>query len=213
MFVGVHQDYSSLDTIRRTGGIAPAEHWAENLRIIRETTKLARNLGLRRIGFHAGYIPAERNRPLHAAMLERVGEYADIADASGIELVIETAEPAVGTLLEFLNQLGRANVGVNFDPGNMHLYGNPDDPAAGLERLLPWVRQVHLKDARRANRAGEWGEELPLGQGQVDWPAIFRILAESGFKGPLLFERKVGPDPIGDLRQAQVFVRELLGRI
>jgi L-ribulose-5-phosphate 3-epimerase len=213
MFVGVRQDYTTLDSIRATGGIACDANWAENLEVIRQTSALAADLGIARIGFHAGYIPPKPADPRFGRMLERVGCYGDLVAEQGMELVMETAEPAVGTLEAFLNRLRRANVGVNFDPGNMYMYGNPDEPVEALRRLMKHVRQVHLKDACRANTAGEWGEETPLGEGQVDWPGIFRELATADFGGPLLLERKVGPDPIRDLSAAQARIAAVLRSI
>ena len=39
-------------------------------------------------------------------------------------------------------------MGVNFDPANMLLY-DKGDPIEALRLLGPWVRQVHIKDARK----------------------------------------------------------------
>ncbi len=46
MFGCVGEDYSTLETIRRTGGLAPDETWEQNLRNIQTAVALARQLGL-----------------------------------------------------------------------------------------------------------------------------------------------------------------------
>jgi len=59
------------------------------------------------------------------------------------------------------------NVKINFDPANMLLY-DMGDPIRAVELLGPDIRSVHVKDANRPTTPGEWGVEVPLGQGQVN---------------------------------------------
>ena len=47
MFGCVGEDYSTLETIRRTGGIAPDATWEQNWKNIQATATLARELGLK----------------------------------------------------------------------------------------------------------------------------------------------------------------------
>src|SRR6185369_4817941 len=55
MFGCVGEDYSTLETIRLTGGIAPDLTWAQNWKNIQATADLAKNLGLKLVTFHAGF--------------------------------------------------------------------------------------------------------------------------------------------------------------
>jgi sugar phosphate isomerase/epimerase len=82
-------------------------------------------------------------------------------------------------------------VGVNFDPANMLLY-DMGDPIRAIEILGPDITSVHCKDANRPTTPGEWGEEVPLGQGQVNMPAFIAALKRAGYNGPLVIEREVG---------------------
>ena len=63
------------------------------------------------------------------------------------------------------------NLKVNFDPANMLLY-DKGDPLRAVEILGPDIRSVHVKDANRTKVPGTWGEEVPLGQGQVNIKAV-----------------------------------------
>jgi sugar phosphate isomerase/epimerase len=56
---------------------------------------------------------------------------------------------------QLLKKLKRPNVGVNFDPANMILYGK-GDPIEALKVLGSWIRQVHLKDATQTKAPGTW---------------------------------------------------------
>jgi hypothetical protein len=89
--------------------------------------------------------------------------------ALGLETGQETAE----TLAHFLRKLDHRAVGVNLDPANMLLY-DKGDPVAAVRALGPWLKQCHLKDAVRTKVPGQWGEEVVLGTGQVDWKAFDR---------------------------------------
>ena len=51
---------------------------------------------------------------------------------------------------------------------------------------------------------------LPLGEGDVDFPAYFKALNDIGYKGFLTIEREVGDDPEGDIRKAADYIRSLI---
>ena len=63
MFGCVGEDYSTLDTIRLTGGIAPDATWEQNLENIRATVGIATALGLKLVTFHAGFVPHDPADP------------------------------------------------------------------------------------------------------------------------------------------------------
>ena len=54
------------------------------------------------------------------------------------------------------------------------------------------IRSVHVKDANRPAVPGNWGEEVPLGQGQVNIRQFVKTLQKVGYRGPLCIEREVG---------------------
>ncbi|MEZ6196194.1 MAG: sugar phosphate isomerase/epimerase family protein [Planctomycetota bacterium] len=202
MMQTVDEDYSSLESIRRTGGIAPDEHWDENLRLAEATADLAARLGLGLVTFHAGFIPHEAADPRREILLDRLRRLADVFAARDVALGLETGQESAGTLLEALDALDRPAVGVNFDPANMILY-DMGDPVAALDRLAPRVLQIHLKDATRTKVPGTWGEEVPLGRGEVDWDAFFGTVRARGLDVDLVIEREAGEERIADVRTAR----------
>jgi sugar phosphate isomerase/epimerase len=180
MFGCVGEDYATLETIRVTGGIAPDATWAQNWKNIQATADLARKLGLKLITFHAGFLPHEESDPDFAKLKQRLIQTADIFQARGITLGLETGQETAGVLFDFLHKLTKSNVGVNFDPANMILY-DKGNPIEALRKLGNWVRQVHIKDARHTKVPGTWGEEVPAGTGEVDWRTFFAALTQVGF--------------------------------
>jgi len=76
-----------------------------------------------------------------------------------------------------------------------------DDPIEALRKLVPHVQQVHVKDATRTAAKGQWGSEVVVGRGEVDWVAFVSILAEADFDGSYVFEREAGDNRLGDVTQ------------
>jgi sugar phosphate isomerase/epimerase len=203
MYSTIGEDYTTPETIRRTGGIVPDQHWEENLALAKVTAAKAAELGLPYVMAHAGFLPHDPSDPSFDKLAGRVATLARLFGEAGAGLLMETGQERADTLLEFLDEMkrrGADNVAVNFDPANMLLY-DMDDPIEAVAKLAPHVRQVHVKDAKRTQVKGQWGEEVVVGTGEVDWVAFVRILAGAGFDGSYIFEREAGDDRIGDIQK------------
>ena len=207
MFGCVGEDYSTLETIRLTGGIAPDATWPQNLKNIRATASLAESLGLKLVTFHAGFLPHDHGDPDFVKLAARLALAADVFAARKIELALETGQESARELAVMLRQVNRPNLGVNFDPANIILYGRDDVPGA-LQVLAPWIRQVHIKDARRTKTPGTWGEEVVVGTGDVDWRAFFAALQTAHFSGHVVIEREAGTNRIADIRAAKEIISQ-----
>ncbi len=211
------EDYSTLESIRRTGGVRSDEHWSENLEAAGANAELARRLGVGLVTFHAGFLPHDPASPLRAEMLERLRDIADEFAQRGVRIALETGQESAATLLGVLAELatvsgvrGAASVGVNFDPANMILYGM-GDPVAALRDLAAHVAQVHIKDAVPARAPGSWGEEVTAGTGAVDWEEFFGVLCRSLPGVDLMIEREAREDRVNDIRAAASLLRAGLG--
>jgi sugar phosphate isomerase/epimerase len=208
MFGCAGEDYTTLESIQATGGIAPDSTWAQNWKNIQATAALAQKLGLKLVTFHAGFLPHEEEDPRSAKLRQRLIEIADVFAARNIMLALETGQETAAVLVDFLQKLTRPNVGVNFDPANMILY-DKGNPIEELRRLGPWIRQVHIKDARRTKVPGTWGEEVVAGTGEVDWRAFFTALDQVAFSGNMCIEREAGNQRVADIRAARELVEKL----
>jgi L-ribulose-5-phosphate 3-epimerase len=207
MFGCVGEDYSTLDSIRRTGGIAPDATWEQNRQHLQAAAALASQLRLKLVTFHAGFLPHEESDPNFAKMLLRLGEVADAFAARQITLGLETGQETAPVLAGLLHRLQRPNVGVNFDPANMLLY-DKGDPIEAVRVLGPWLRQVHIKDALRTKVAGTWGKEVPAGTGEVDWPRFFATLKKLHFTGNFVIEREAGDQRVADICTGKAVVEK-----
>jgi L-ribulose-5-phosphate 3-epimerase len=209
MFGTIGEDYNSLESIRRTGGVIPDDTWEANLALARETVETARCLELDLVTFHAGFLPEDSSDPNYGKLLGRLRTLAEMFASAGITLAFETGQEDAEILLRFLDDLAAPNVGVNFDPANMILYAK-GDPVAGMRTLLPYLKQVHIKDAIATTEPGTWGSEVVVGTGQVDWPAFLGLLDEAGYSGALCIEREAGENRVAEILAAKRHVESIL---
>jgi L-ribulose-5-phosphate 3-epimerase len=77
------------------------------------------------------------------------------------------------------------------------------NPIEALGVLGDWIRQVHVKDANETRKPGTWGEEVPAGEGEVDWPLFFATLKKLRFAGPIVIEREAGNQRVADICAAK----------
>jgi L-ribulose-5-phosphate 3-epimerase len=208
MFGTIGEDYSTLESIKRTGGVVPDATWDENWHNIQSVAGIAQKLGLKLVTLHAGFLPHEPNDPAFKKLHQRITLIADLFAAKHIDLGFETGQESADTLREFLQHLNKPNVGVNFDPANMILY-DKGDPIAALRILGPWLKQCHIKDAVKTKVPGTWGEEVAVGAGQVDWRAFLQTVEQLGFKGDFAIEREAGEQRVADIRTAQQYLTRL----
>ena len=198
----IGEDYSTLNSIRLTGGIAPDATWEQNVKNISACAAIAKKMGLKLVTFHAGFLPPDESHPTFGKMLQRLDVVADIFMVQNILLGLETGQETAPELAGLLHKLNHPNIGVNFDPANMIMY-DQGDPVKALHILAPWIRQVHIKDARRTKVPGAWGPEVPVGTGEVDWRGFFSTFKHVVFNVNLAIEREYGHNRIADIRAAR----------
>jgi L-ribulose-5-phosphate 3-epimerase len=194
------EDYTSLASIRATGGILPDDCWPANRELFMRAADLTASLGVRWLTMHAGFI--ESDDPAQARRLrDRLVELADAAGQRGLVLLMETGQETAAGLRRFLEEASHPALGVNFDPANMILY-DKGDPVEAVRALGPWIKHIHVKDAVRTRQPGTWGSEVPWGEGEVGTEAFLRVLREVGFAGALAIEREAGDNRLGDIQLA-----------
>ena len=113
------------------------------------------------------------------------------------------------TLRDFLDGLHSTGVAVNLDPANFVMVTG-DDPVQAVYTLKDYIVHTHAKDGvklldgdpmviyhealpiEETIRQARYFEELPLGQGSVDFPAYLKALDDIGYRGFLTIEREAG---------------------
>lgn len=204
------EDYTSPQTIEKTGGFGDPSLRSERLERLRWGVARTLELGLDSITLHAGFLP-NIDSPKRSGLLDTLAQAGQIAAEKGVMLAFETGQETAELLKRTLEDLNAPNFKVNFDPANMLLY-DMGDPIRAVELLGDAIQSVHLKDAKRPKTPGTWGEEVPLGKGEVDIKAFVKALKRVGFTGPLVVEREVGDQEarIADVAYGLAYLKECL---
>lgn len=193
------ESYASIPICTRTVGFVPPETRREREARILEVSDFARLLSIPGVAVHIGCLPADPADPEYGAVLALVRRVCDRCLANGQTFALETGQEPAEELLAFLRAVDRPNIGVNFDPANMILYGS-GEPIEALHALKDFVLTVHCKDGTWPESPGEWGRETPLGEGAVGMERYVQALREIGYRGPLTIEREI----VGDAQRKDV---------
>ena len=185
---------------------------------------LAMDLETNVVTTHIGVVPDDTAHPRYAIMQNACGKLAEYADSMKAHFAIETGPEKALTLKTFLDGLHSTGVAVNMDPANFVMVTG-DDPVEAVYTLKDYIVHTHAKDGRRLHYVepevlygmvesemlqDESFIELPLGEGDVDFPNYLKALNEIGFQGFLTIEREVGDDPEGDIGAAVRFLTGLI---
>lgn len=189
------ESYADIPTVQQTIGLVPRATRDARLAEMKQISDFARFLGCDVIALHLGFVPEDSTDPEYQAVIEVTQDLCRYAKGNNQALHLETGQETAPALKQFISDCDCDNLFVNFDPANMILYGC-GEPIEALKHLGPLVRSVHCKDGKWAAKPGEeWGEEVPLGEGDVGMETYLRTLKEIGYEGPLTVEREIPQDP------------------
>ncbi|MEE2843600.1 MAG: sugar phosphate isomerase/epimerase family protein [Planctomycetota bacterium] len=189
------ESYADIPTVVETVGIVPPAMRAARVQEMKEIADFAHMLQCDVVALHLGFIPHDKSDPLYGEVVEVTRDILDHCKNNNQNLHLETGQETATGLLEFIGDVERDNLFINFDPANMILYGT-GEPIEALRQVGALVRSVHCKDATWADNPGvEWGAEVPLNDGAVGMEDYLRTLDAIGYTGPLTIEREISEDP------------------
>lgn len=189
------ESYADIPTVERTVGLVPPDLRAARTAEMKEISDFAQLLNCNVVALHLGFVPHDTAHPLYREVIDLTRDLCDHCRRNGQALHLETGQETADALLQFIQDVERDNLFVNFDPANMILYGT-GEPIAALRKIGRYVRSIHCKDGKWADRPGEeWGREMPLGEGDVGMENYLRTLQEIGYQGPLTIEREIPQEP------------------
>ncbi len=212
------ESYADIATTALTVGLVPEATRAARVQEMKEISDFTKLLGCTTVALHIGFVPEDSNSASYQDLITVTRDLLDHIKANGQNLHLETGQESADHLLHFIGDVQRDNLFINFDPANMILYGT-GEPIAALKQVGHLVRSIHCKDAKWAApevRGTGWGQEVPLGDGDVGMENYLRTLDAIGYAGPLTIEREIPQDPVrqkADIGQAVRLLTSLREKI
>jgi sugar phosphate isomerase/epimerase len=180
----------------------------------KEAMQMAFQLGASLVVNQVGPVPpdpaseeataADRRRwQLLVEVLTDLGHYGE---RCGARLAAETGTEPAQDVARLLAALPAGLIAVTLDPGNLIVNGF--SPLEAVDVLGSDIAHVHVKDAVRDLARGR-GQEVPVGRGMADFPALLAALEEHDYRGYLSIERIQSEDPIFEIGQAVKFLKNI----
>jgi sugar phosphate isomerase/epimerase len=149
---------------------------------------LARDLGVPVVHILSGPLPSgvgkEQAWPWFADAVRTAAAHAGgYGIVLGIEAIAGHMFCAIGDYHRLRAEMPDVPFRVNFDPSHLIVQG--EDPLRVVNELADQIAHVHLKDG--AGRFPEFAFP-PLGQGEIDFPAIADGLRRAGYAGAMSVE-------------------------
>jgi L-ribulose-5-phosphate 3-epimerase len=196
----------------RTIGIIPPEYRRARIDALNLAADFAQACGVPSVHTHLGFIPEDPNDPIYPTAIAAIKEVAQHCKDQGRMLLCETGEETPITMLRMIQDVGTGNVFVNLDTANLILYGK-GNPVDAMDVFGHLVRGIHAKDGLFPTNPHTLGDEVAIGTGRVDFPALFRKLKEVNYDRTITIERETeGPKQVADILHSKVFLQELIDK-
>lgn len=194
-----------------TNGLVPVEGIEEKMAAYRSAIDFAQMSKIPAIHSHFGFIPEDPMSPDYRFFLNNIRELALYAKERGVDIYFETGQETPIALIRTIRDVGTGNLFVNCDVANLVLYGKAN-PTDAIRMFGPLVKDLHIKDGTYPDREhpDQLGHEKPIPEGDVDFPAIIKILKEEGYKGSLTIEYELGDGTKEYMEKTRLYLQNLL---
>ncbi len=196
-----------------TLGLVPVEYRQMRIQNLCDGADFAKKLGITDVATHMGFIPENPNDPDFNGFCVAVREVAAHLKKNDQYLLFETGQETPVTMLRCFEKVGLDNLGVNLDTGNLILYGRAN-PVDALDVFGKYVRNLHAKDGLYPTNGHDLGKEVRLGDGKVDFKALFCKLKELGYDSYVTIEREISGEQQGkDIVHAKEYLESIIREV
>ncbi len=212
-------------------GLSIRAQQVERIELLKRVMDMGMDLGTNIVTTHIGVVPEDTAHERYKILQEACHELSEYGHKMGGYFAIETGPERTEVLGNFLRSFGSKAMCVNYDPANLIMVTG-DDPVVGIDHVSEFIVHTHAKDGIQLHKndpeyvygcfaegdidalnALDGFQELPLGQGDVNFVAYLRALNRIGYNGFLTIERECGDHPAEDIKMAVDFLKEIIKTI
>ena len=197
-----------------TVGLVPEKTRAQRIEDILKGAWFANEIGVKTLITHTGYISDDPADPVRVAVVDSFRHICREIKKYGQTFTFETGEYIPVTVVQFIKDIGEDNVGVNFDPANIITTGR-GEACVALKLLAPYIKGFHAKDGYYPQGTEPMADIVRVvGTGDVDFPALIKLLREIGYDGPLSIEHEVESDNRDqDIKDSKAYLESIIASI
>ena len=196
-----------------TLGLVPPEYRAMRVKELCDGADWAKKLGVTDVITHMGFIPENPNDPQFAPFCVAVRSVAGHLKKNDQWLLFETGQETPVTMMRCFEKVNMDNLGINLDTANLILYGRAN-PVDALDVFGKYVRNIHAKDGFYPTNGHSLGHEVRLGDGKVDFKALFKKLKELEYDGYVTIEREIwNEQQQPDIIHARDYLTEIINEV
>ncbi len=170
-----------------------SKNFDKNFETLNQQLYLADRLGCKYIRGFGFFKDGRKSANVWNMILNHYHEAASIAKTKGKTILVEnehiTYLDSFESTLKFFEELAEPNVKCLLDPGNFFNYGQVLTPEDYVP-ILRYVEHVHVKDAKR-RIPGIGALFKVVGEGKLNYHAIFEFFIKNGYKGKFSLETHV----------------------
>ena len=170
----------------------------------KKAVDLAVDLQTNVVTTHIGTIPDDESDANWSIGIDALTDLSAYADDRGVTFACETGPESIPLMKRFLDEISGEGIGINYDPANLVMGGFEHLDAVAVAGH--YIVHTHAKDGICIDGKSK---EVPLGEGDVNFPEWLARLDAIGYDGFLAIEREVGDDPVSDIAKAMLFLRKL----
>jgi len=209
-------------------GLSVRAQHMDRLKLLKQILDMALELGTNIVTTHIGVVPDDPTHDRYKVLQDACRELSEYGESVGGCFAIETGPEKTEVLSRFLKSIDAKAMNVNYDPANLVMVTG-DDAVKGVNNLKDYIVHTHAKDGVmikpsdpeyvydcfatgdiEALNALDGFQEMPLGEGDVDFVSYLKALEEIGYNGFLTIERECGDNPAADIKTAVVFLKEII---
>ena len=196
-----------------TLGLVPPEYRQMRVEQLCAGADWAKKLGVTDVITHMGFIPENPNDPQFAPFCIAVRTVAGHLKKNDQWLLFETRQETPVTMMRCFEKVNMDNLGINLDTANLILYGRAN-PVDALDVFGKYVRNIHAKDGFYPTNGHSLGREVRLGDGKVDFKALFKKLKELQYDGYVTIEREIwNEQQQPDIIHARDYLTEIINEV
>ena len=192
-----------------TIGLVPRQDRAARVERLKQGIDFCKAAVIPAVHAHFGFIPEDPKDVLYLEFIETMKPLGEYARNQGINIHFETGQETPVTLLRAITDIGTGNLFVNYDTANLVMYGK-SNPVDGLKVIGKYVRALHAKDGKYPVNPNELGKEVPIPQGEVNFPEVISFLKKLGFTGAITIEYELAGKNSAYLLKTKEYLEKII---